>query len=201
MKHLFSLTLLSFFFNAILTAQPTIEWQKCFGGSFIERAYSVLQTSKGGYVVAGLATSTDGEVVGLHGNQDLWVLKLDNQGNALEKKIYGGTKDEVPGTLIETSDGGFIIACYSFSNDGDLVGAQGYVNAWIVKLDTNLDMEWSKIYGSGFERAYSITHAADGGYVFLGIAPPIDTTKSLLQSDLWVVKLDQDGNMEWGKKL
>jgi len=52
-----------------------IEWQKCLGGSGNEFAYSLNQTTDGGYVVAGYSNSNDGNVRGNHGGYDFWVAK------------------------------------------------------------------------------------------------------------------------------
>ena len=89
-------------------AQPGIEWQKCLGGSQLDEAYSSQQTSDGGYIVAGFASSSNGDVVGNHGSYDVWVCKFSAQGVVQWKKAYGGTNGEWAYSIQQTSDGGYI---------------------------------------------------------------------------------------------
>src|SRR5215203_2186842 len=70
-------------------SNANIQWQKCFGGSDFEWAYSVIQTSDSGYAVIGEAQSTDGDVTGNHGN-DIWIVKTNGLGNLEWENAIGG---------------------------------------------------------------------------------------------------------------
>lgn len=111
-----------------------IEWQKSYGGSGWEEAFAVQQTADGGYIVAGESPSNDGDVIGNHGSWDYWVIKLDGSGNLEWQKSLGGSGYDAAHSIQQTSDGGYIIAGRSSSNDGDVTGNHGSFDFWIVKL-------------------------------------------------------------------
>ena len=126
-------------------AAPAIEWQRCLGGSGEDTAYSIQQTSDGGYIVAGLTKSNDGDVSGNHGMGDAWVVKLDASGGIEWQKCYGGSKYDSANSIQQTSDGGYILAGETTPDDGDVLsGNKGALDAWVVKLDASSDIHWEK---------------------------------------------------------
>ncbi|MCD6594166.1 hypothetical protein J7L68_00615, partial [bacterium] len=121
-----SLTLLiSFCF-----AQPTIQWQRSLGGSDLDYAYSLQQTTDGGFIVAGGSASNDSDVSGNHGSSDYWVVKLNSVGEIVWQRTLGGSSDDCATSLQQTTDGGFIVAGGSASNDGDVSGNHGSSDYW-----------------------------------------------------------------------
>src|SRR6185503_10911253 len=99
-----------------------IQWQKCLGGSGSEVFRNVDQTSDGGYIVIGSTASYDGDISGHHGstnNYDYWIVKLDASGNIQWQKCLGGLNDDIGYNIHLTSDGGYVVSGYSYSNDGD----------------------------------------------------------------------------------
>ena len=88
----FILILILFFYEIQLRAQnaPSIEWQKCFGGSSNDYARSIQQTIDGGLIIAGYSYSNDGDVSGNHGGADYWIVKTDEVGNTIWQKCFGG---------------------------------------------------------------------------------------------------------------
>ncbi len=169
-----------------------LQWQRSLGGNSVDVAKSIIQTSDGGYVVAGYSTSSDGDVTGNHGNEDYWVVKLDNSGNIQWQKSLGGSSWDYAYSVIETPDGGFIVAGYSSSTDGDVTGNHGNEDYWIVKLDSNGNFLWDKSFGgSADDLAYSISQSADGGYFIAGrtFSNDGDVTGNHGDYDYWVVKM------------
>ena len=127
--------LLSFSFGA--SAQTSIQWQKCLGGTSDDEAHFIQQTLDGGYIVAGWTSSTDGDVSGNHGYVDCWIVKLDTIGNIQWQKTLGGTDYDEAFSIQQTLDGGYIVAGWTFSNDGDVSGnhdSTDYADYWVVKL-------------------------------------------------------------------
>src|SRR5207247_499201 len=112
----------------------TIIWQKCIGGSGNEsiRAWAFSATSDEGYIIGGYTFSNDGEVSGNHGYSDCWIVKLDSLGNIGWQECLGGSSFDQPNSIIQTSEGGYIIAGQTFSDDGDVIGNHGSTDAWIV---------------------------------------------------------------------
>ncbi len=187
-----------------LDASGTIQWQKCLGGSKTERANSIQQTADGGYIVAGYTDSNDGDVSGNHGDDDSWIVKLDESGSIQWQKSLGGSEWEKPYSIQQTTDGGYIVAASTRSNDGDVSGYHGEGDNWIVKLDGLGTIQWQKsLGGSEWENPYSIQQTTDGGYIVAGSTMSNDGDVSGYhgQVDSWIVKLDESGGIQWQKSL
>ncbi|MBK8848017.1 MAG: T9SS type A sorting domain-containing protein [Bacteroidetes bacterium] len=181
-------------------AQPNVQWQKNYGGNNAERATATKQTSDGGYIVAGYTLSDNGDVVGHKNGEDYWVLKLNNSGNVVWKKIYGGNNDDRCYDVQQTSDGGYILAGTSNSTDGNISNNKGGFDMWIVKLNASGNITWKKnLGGSDDDAAYSIDELAGGGYVVAGESKSetgdLDNNKG--GYDFWIVKLTATGNLVW----
>jgi hypothetical protein len=148
-----------------LDSTGSIQWSKIYGGSDWDYAYDIKQTTDGGFIVVGASASDDNCVSGNHGYNDYWVLRLDNNGDTLWTKCYGGSKDDYAYAVEQTVDGGFIVSGYSYSTDGDVSGNHGGSDLWILRLDANGNILWSKCYGgSSSEYAYGIQQTADGDH-------------------------------------
>ncbi|RKE77771.1 T9SS type A sorting domain-containing protein [Chryseobacterium sp. AG363] len=181
-----------------------IQWQKTLGGSNVDDAQSIRQTTDGGYIIAGSSNSGDGDISGNHGNYDYWIVKLDSNGNMQWQKSLGGSSMDMAQSIQQTSEGGYIVAGSSSSNDGDVSGNHGGGDYWIVKLDINGNIQWQKsLGGSSSEQVNSVQQTFDGGYIIAGttVSTDGDITVSYGNNDFWVVKLDSGGNMQWQKTL
>jgi hypothetical protein len=194
------------FFNGLvaISAQPSIEWQKCLGGEAYDIAASSQQTLDGGYIVAGSTLSNNGEVSGNQGLFDFWVVKLDTAGSVLWKKVFGGSNFDLASAVRQTIDGGFIIVGVTESNDRDVTGNHGDKDAWVVKLSSTGVLQWQHaLGGSGWEEAKSVELTPDGGYIVAGQASSNDGNVSGNHGalDFWVVKLSSLGALEWQKSL
>ncbi|MCK9289987.1 MAG: T9SS type A sorting domain-containing protein [Bacteroidales bacterium] len=203
MKHLF-LTVTLFSVTLLYAQAPEIEWQKSLGGSYFDEARSIQQTSDGGYIVAGNSYSNDGDVSGNHGEWDYWIVKLNDTGNIQWQKCLGGSEFDIAYAIQQTSDGGYIVAGMTESNDGDVSGNHGYDDYWVVKLDDTGNIQWQKsLGGSSIEKAQSIQQTLDGGYITAGYSYSNngDASGNHGASDYWVVKLDDTGNIQWQKSL
>jgi hypothetical protein len=179
-------------------------WQKSFGGSLFDRAYSIQQTTDGGYIVAGESGSTDGDVTGNHGSADGWVVKLDSSGKIIWQKSLGGSSIDFSNSIQQTTDGGYIVAGYSFSNSENVTGNHGDFDSWVVKLNSSGNITWQKsLGGSNRDEAKSIQQTTDGGYIVAGYSYSIngDVTGNHGGFDSWVVKLNSSGNITWQKSL
>ena len=197
MKTKIAFTVFSLFFNLQLFSQtaPAIEWQKSLGGTNDENAYSIQQTADGGYIAAGYSKSSNGDVTGNHGFYDYWVVKLDGAGNIQWQKCLGGTSYDQAFSIQQTADGGYVVAGWSYSNDGDVTGNHGGDDYWVVKLDTAGIIQWQKsLGGTNDDYAQSIQQTADWGYVIAGGSGSNDgdVTGNHGGADYWIVKLAPD---------
>ncbi|MCK9449561.1 MAG: T9SS type A sorting domain-containing protein, partial [Bacteroidales bacterium] len=181
-----------------------IEWEKSLGGSGEDIAADLLQVSDGGYIVVGYSSSNDGDVSQNYGGSDYWIVKLDDVGNIEWEKSLGGSREDIATSLQQTSDGGYIVAGHSSSNDGDVSGNQGGYDYWIVKLDNAGNLRWERsLGGNGDDMAYTVQQTSDGGYVLAGESNSEsgDVSGNHGLIDAWIVKLDNSGNLEWQKSL
>jgi hypothetical protein len=186
-----------YFYQCYYSQIPTIDWAKCYGGGGFDRAYSFDQTIDNGYVVAGYSNSDDIFVTGNHGGADYWIVKLDSTGNIIWQKSLGGSGTDVANSIRKTSDGGYIIAGESESNNGDVTVNLGGIDAWIVKLDSAGNITWQKSFGGvSVDKVNSIQQTSDGGYIFAGYTASINGNVNY-----WIVKLDIFGNMTWQKSF
>jgi type IX secretion system substrate protein len=175
-----------------LDSVGNLEWQKCLGGTNDDRAYSIRQTKDGGYIVAGNTASFDGDVSGFHGYVDSWIVKLDSSGNIDWEKSLGGTNFDDAKSITQTIEGGYIVAGFTKSEDGDVSENKGYFDYWIVKLDILGNITWEKSLGGGdVDYAQSISQTFDGGYIIAGYTESRDVDVSG-NHDYWVVKLSPD---------
>jgi hypothetical protein len=199
--------LVIFFFTTIIVASaqaPSIQWQKCLGGFNEEETRSIQQTSDGGYIVAGHTESNDGDVTGNHGGGDYWIVKLNSTGTIEWQKCLGGTNQDWARSIQQTSDGGYIVAGFTGSNDGDVTGNHGGEDYWIVKLTSTGTIQWQKcLGGSNDEDTYSIQQTIDGGYIVAGITRSNDgdVNGNHGVADCWIVKLNSTGTIQWQKCL
>ena len=192
-----------------------IEWQRCLGGTGTDWATDVQQTADGGYIVAGSTASTDGDVTGVHGGFDAWMVKLSPAGGIQWQRCLGGTGADHANAVAQAGDGGYILAGSTASSDGDVVGYHGphpygsfYPDLWVVKLDPGGAPAWqSRLGGSDGEVALDVRQTADGGYVVAGVASSadgeigVDFPGSYVDTDAVVVKLDAGGTPEWHASL
>jgi len=185
-------------------AQSHIEWQHSFGGSAYDVAHSIHQTDDGGFIIAGITESTDGDVSGNHGWYDYWIVKLDSSGALEWQRAHGGTSGDYAYSIQQTADGGFVVSGYTASTDGEVSGNHGGMDYWIIKMDSSGDIEWQKCFGGTYnDYAYSIRQTYDGGYIIAGETNSIDgdVTGNHGGVDYWVVKIDSSGVLEWQNSL
>jgi hypothetical protein len=133
------------------------------------------------------------------------LFKLDANGQKVWEKTYGGSGYDGDGILTTTADGGYLLAGSSSSNDGDISGGHGGSDVVVFKLDASGNKIWTKLYGgSNDDGANSIIATKDGGSIVVGTTKSNDGDVSGQHSndeDMWVLKLDKDGQMSWQATL
>jgi len=170
-----------------LNASGTKIWAKTFNGTANKHdgANSIVQTTDGGYVVAGYTMNSND-------SEDVWVLKLDGSGNQSWVKTFNGTanSNDYGYSIVQTSDGGYAVAGYTTNSNG-------YYDVWVLKLDASGNQSWAKSFNgtaNSHDYGYSIVQTTDGGYAVAG-----DTGNNSGNSDDWILKLDGSGNQSWAK--
>ncbi|WP_160137826.1 T9SS type A sorting domain-containing protein [Chryseobacterium sp. c4a] len=198
--------LAAFFFSGFSMAQaPAIQWQKSFGGTNADRSHTIIQTSDGGYMISGASNSNNGDVTGNHGNQDYWLLKLNSTGNLQWQKSLGGSGNDYASSVIQTADGGYVVAGTTDSNNGDVTGNKGLTDGWVLKLNSDAGViYWKKTFGgTKYDVINQMVPTTDGGYIFVGNSTSTtgDVTGNNGYVDYWIVKINSDGNIQWKKSL
>ncbi len=179
------------------SANGNLLWSKNFGGTSSDYFNDVTQASDGSIWAVGRSFSSDVDAPFNRGSTDLFVVRLNSNGDKIWSNTYGGQFLDEGNAIIETADGNMVIANVSSSNDGDILDGQGVNDAWIIKMDPNGNILWSKNFGgTSSEGAEAITETNDGGLFIAGYSYnyPIVNFQS---AEYFVIKTDSDGNLEW----
>jgi serine/threonine protein kinase len=161
-----------------------LQWSKTYGGSEYDDAYSVQQTTDGGYTVAGWTYSSGA------GRDDVYLIKTDSYGQLQWSKTYGGSKNDAATSVQQTTDGGYIVAGWTLSS-----GAGGE-DVYLIKTDSYGQLQWSKTYGgSRNDAAFSVQQTADGGYIVAGGT----YSSGAGDEDVYLIKTDSYGQLQWSK--
>lgn len=167
-------------------AQGNLLWTKKYGGTGNDNFYGMSATGSGGFIVTGSTTTNS------FGDSDMWLLKLDANGDTIWTRQYGVTTEDGGNAVVETSDGGFAIGgdIHSFTTPGAH-------NAALLKTDALGNIQWVKTYGSnpGTEIAYDLLQTPDNGFVLLCNTNFYGSGSK----DMMLVRTDSLGNMDWAK--
>lgn len=186
-----------------INQQGEILWEKKIGGSSDDYARDVQQTSDGGFVITGVTFSNDGDVSGNHGNGDIWMVKLNSNGNIEWQRCIGGSDfDEHYLSVLPTNDGGYMITTGAYSLDGDFLDHIGDKSGdiWIAKMNKFGVIEWKKcIGGSGEDNSRAIIKSLDDSYLLCGVTNSVDGDVTGFkggESDIWIVEIDLNGKIK-----
>ncbi|MFH1353838.1 MAG: hypothetical protein ABIH36_00985 [bacterium] len=198
-------------------ASGNMIWEKTFGDYYDENAYSVQQTSDGGYIIVGDTASfgispyTAKELV-QSAPTDIYLLKIDANGNEQWNKVFGGKYTDVGYSIQQTSDGGYIITGYAVQTSRKepyiyqgYEGGPGITDVYLIKIDSGGNKLWEKTFGEDYtdEVAFSVQQTSDGGYILTGLSGVTGEKDSTNSSniDVYLLKTDENGNKLWEKKF
>ena len=181
MKNVYSLLLSAFIFSTVTLSQaPDTLWTKKIGGTEIDTGNEIIQTSDGGFVIAGYTTSFGA------GQRDAYLIKLDSLGNILWQKTYGTNLLEQAYSVKETNDGGLIISAFIYA---------ATANLFLIRTNQDGDTLWTKNIGlSGNDFGSNIQLTDDGGFLVIGYT---DSNISTGDRDVWLLRLDSTGTILW----
>jgi hypothetical protein len=183
-------------------------WEKTYGGSKGDSGRRIFEAGEGNFYIIGVSDSSDGDITydPYPNSLDLWLLKIDSEGNIIWEEIFGGTGWEMDPTGVATVDGGLVVLVLSSSGDGDISNHFGLWDAWMIKVNSDGEKEWDFTLGSpGQEFGQAIIQTSDGGFL-VGISAQLfeggNITCTPHNSDYTaaiLVKLDADRNIEWDR--
>lgn len=190
------------YFLTKISASGSLLWTRTLGGSSFDMAAQITQTRDSGFIVVGYAASSDGNLTSNKGMYDAWMMKLDKSGYIQWQKSYGGSKHDAALSARQTFDGGYIVAGWSASDDGDLPLNKGGEDCWLLKLDSAGNIEWQQTLGGSLEDHFTaVLQTLDSGYLAVGSVESADgdVVGHKGSMDIWVVKFAQTGSVMWKK--
>ena len=211
-----------------LDASGGEQWQRTIGGSGQDELLCAFQTKDGGYILGGSSSSNPLTILNTdsagkstattkadlynkseksRGNMDYWVVKLNKEGIIEWQKTYGGQYADLLRSMEQTTDNGYILAGYSNSPiSGEKTDdTKGMGDYWIIKINDTGEIQWQNTYGAdGDDQLYVIHQTFDGGYIAGGNSDSknaLSTQGGIVGNgtDFWLLKLDQEGSVDWSK--
>ena len=204
-----------------LDASGNLEWQQSYGYEGQDQAFSLLQTDDGGFFFGGYfdvsasnGNGNDGftaasqqessnnftNSAALHGVGEFWGTKVDASGALQFRRYFGGSSNDRCYGVIDTADGGYLMAGASESTDFDISNNKGSYDFWVVKVNADRELEWQRSYGgSEIDMGFGFTETLDGNYLITGDTRSSDQDVSNLKgnADFWAVKINGSGDIIW----
>jgi len=189
-----------------------IIWENCYGGSSTDYGPILKMSSNGNIIAYSATTSNNGDVPVNYGYLDAWITIIDPEnGDILKSKVFGNLDHNNIFDIVETRDGGFFFTSKAIVATGMVQGTpHGGEDVWAIKTDSNLNIEWQKLYGgSKYDyQGWGLLELEDG-YIFLANTISNDGDVSGFHGtpgdyntwDIWVVRIDTVGNIIWQKCL
>ena len=186
-------------------AQGNLQWEKTYGYSGLDYGLSIKPANDNGFILSGVldVTSSGGEgntrqQQTLHAGGDYWVLKVDQTGNLIWSKYFGGLFTDTAYDVIPTNDNGFIIIGSSDSEDTDISNNIGSYDFWAVKVDNQGILQWEQNYGgTQIDEAYKIIKTNNNNYLIVGDtrSEDEDISNTFGAADVWAITISEDGNL------
>jgi hypothetical protein len=203
-----------FIFSAInfssFAQNYTINWQRTIGGNNIDKLTKTITTKDGGMLLCGFSNSDisgDKTQNSINESYDFWLLKLGKSGLTQWSKTYGGADRDLYPSVIQTSDGGYLVGGSSISPASGSK-TENAINQsfdyWLLKLDKSGNVIWDNtIGGIQFEKFATVLETSTAYFVcgssnsIVGNDKTIDNEGSSLSPDYWVIKMDKTGTILW----
>jgi len=192
-------------FWAIKTdSQGNLQWSRYFGGTDNDRAYAVLETDNGDFIMVGNSESDDFDIVNPRGSYDFWAVRITGEGELVWAKNYGGSGAEIAYDIVKSQDGNYFIIGDTRSNDQDVTNALGNADAWLIKIDNNGQLLWQKTYGgSQFDTGRAVAELNNRSIFVSGTSRSDDfhVGGNNGQSDFWMFATTPSGELFWEKNI
>ncbi|RLF52218.1 hypothetical protein DRN69_04740 [Candidatus Pacearchaeota archaeon] len=170
-----------------------IQWEKTFGRENTDYGLNVIQTNDGGYLLTG-STYINEELLG----EQIYIVKVDSNGNFLWEKNFGEGDYMIDSGVssYQTNDGGYIVLGETS------IDTSGWTDVVLIKTDSLGNQEWIKVFPTSshsYDTGGTVIQTDDGGYLFT--AEQGIVRYSAVDWDIWLVKTDSEGDIEWEKLI
>ncbi|MEH0156857.1 hypothetical protein V6R21_22200 [Limibacter armeniacum] len=171
-----------------------IQWEKKYGGDQNDEGVGILKT-EGGYVLASNTESYS------KGKWDVMLMGIDLEGNKVWEKSFGGGDTDKANDIIQTADGGFLVAGYSYTF------AEASLDAWVIRTDAQGEQQWHKSFGGlSTDEAHAVIKTSDDQYVLAGYTEEwkpdeYGDNTSLNGLNIYMVKFNDSGNKAWERSF
>jgi len=175
-------------------------WSKNYGGSEGEAAYVIKEDIYGNFIVAMGSSSNDGQVSGHHGSTeygDVWLCKIDPDGNILWDNSYGSYYDDYPADLCITPENHVVVAAVATANGGDVSGHHGWEDVWAFEIDSSGNLLWQSCYGGSESDEARAIQTTSNGYLISSksYSDDGDIYGHNGSADAWLIHIDSVGNL------
>ncbi len=172
--------------SSALGVQPHEEWNRTFGGDYGDGAWSLQKTDDGCYIIAGYTSSRGG-------GGDLWLVKVSSEGREEWNRTFGGSGEDAGYSVRQTLDRGYVVTGSTKSY------GIGEERLWLLKTDPSGRKMWDRTFGgfvsSSGDGGWAVDETKDGGYIVAGYTRSYGAGGK----DLWLVKTDSSGNLQWDR--
>ncbi|NUY79937.1 T9SS type A sorting domain-containing protein [Flavobacterium sp. MAH-1] len=182
---------------------PVVQWNRTLGTSSVDIGMDIAETNDGGIVVMGDAWSQTSAVQNAHGDNEMWLVKLNPDGTTAWNRAFGGALSDHGRKVIPTQDGNYIIAGTTYSSNGDVSQSHGMGDYWIAKVSASANtgnVFWQKSFGGTHNDFLDqVIETPDAGYVLFGHSRSTDGQVGTNHGieDLWIIKIDASANIVW----
>ncbi|QMU27907.1 GEVED domain-containing protein [Adhaeribacter radiodurans] len=199
-----------------ISADGSKLWDKRFGGNGNDVLKALVAAPGGGFILGGYSNSgaTGDKTQASRGSNDFWIIRIDESGNKIWDRRYGGSDNDVFKSLVITLDGGFLLAGSSSSGIGGDKSEPAWggiqPDYWVIKVNSSGTKIWDKrLGGKSSDELEALVATPDGGYVLGGLSysfPEGDKTDTqgwfeVGIGEYWLIKIDGKGNKLWDKTV
>lgn len=178
-----------------IDANGILQWRKYFGGTNNDRSYAAVEVANGDYVLVGTSESTDVDIRNPRGGYDIWVIKIDNNGNLIWEQSFGGRETDGANAVIFTSDQKIVVLGNSLSQDQDISSPLGNSDFWLLSLDLDGNLITERSYGgTDFDlgRDLAVNHTQHLWLTGYSRSSDIDLSKNQGDNDVALFYMDQN---------
>ncbi len=168
-------------------------WEKSLGGTNSENCFSSILTSDGHYLLSGETRSNDSIISGFHGSVDIWMVKLNAQGQVVWANAYGSSGWNTTAQVIENAAGNYSLLAFAQNADGDISGNNGMVDYWFMTIDPFGQILYEVNLGGTLDDYFScLLEDINGGFVLGGcsVSSDGDVSTNMGNFDVWTAKID-----------